>query len=209
MSRDELRDAIERPAGLANVALTPQLVERVLNDAGDDPARLPVLQHALMRTFDKGKPGPLTVEHYEQIGGMAHALDWHAKEIFQKLPPEDRAAARRMFQRLSERRAGARDTRRPAAAKDIADVAGVSLDRVQRLYEYFSGGDRTFLTSRTKGSRTGRVAKKDRRPETLAEDTLIDVTHESLLNGWNDLNDWITDEEEWGRRFLTYAGGIK
>ena len=52
MTRDQRREAIEGPIHLAGGSIAPRLVQRILNDAGEDPDQLPVMQHALMRTWD-------------------------------------------------------------------------------------------------------------------------------------------------------------
>jgi energy-coupling factor transporter ATP-binding protein EcfA2 len=69
LTRSQLREAITAPAAVGGGAITPRLVQRMLNDAGADPDVLPVMQHALMRTWDlwakKGKAaGPIDLEHY-------------------------------------------------------------------------------------------------------------------------------------------------
>ena len=51
LNRDQLRAAIEEPAGVFGGKLEPALVNRLLNDTGNDPDQLPVLQHALMRMW--------------------------------------------------------------------------------------------------------------------------------------------------------------
>ena len=43
MRRDQLREAIEGPVGMAGARITPQLVARLLNETGDNPDQLPVL----------------------------------------------------------------------------------------------------------------------------------------------------------------------
>ena len=53
MTRDQLRLAITAPAAMYGTAMTPRLVQELLNDVNDDPDQLPVLQHALMRTWSK------------------------------------------------------------------------------------------------------------------------------------------------------------
>jgi hypothetical protein len=56
-------------------------MDLLLNEIGDDPGRLPVLQHALMRTWNQWKQSepedsrPIRVEGYLRVGGIAHALD--------------------------------------------------------------------------------------------------------------------------------------
>jgi hypothetical protein len=49
MTREQRKDAILGPLG--RVEMEPALVQRLLNVAGDEPDQLPVLQHALMRTW--------------------------------------------------------------------------------------------------------------------------------------------------------------
>ena len=53
MTRDELRLAITGPVAVGGGQIAPRLVTRLLNEVGDDPDQLPVLQHALMRTWDE------------------------------------------------------------------------------------------------------------------------------------------------------------
>lgn len=53
LSRDQLRQVIESPAKVHGVELSPALVTNLLNAIGDDQDQLPVLQHSLMRTWDK------------------------------------------------------------------------------------------------------------------------------------------------------------
>src|SRR5256885_86820 len=52
LGRDQKRDAIEKPIGVGGAKIAPLLVQRLLNDVGDDPDQLPVLQHALMRMWE-------------------------------------------------------------------------------------------------------------------------------------------------------------
>jgi WD40 repeat protein len=204
LTPDQRQEAIEQPARLARTQVTSGLVQQVLNDTGDDPARLPVMQHALMRTYEHGRPGPLTLEHYETAGMMAHALDWHAQTIFNDLAKADQPIARRMFQSLAERRAGARDTRRPTTVAKIAAICGVPEERIATIYTHFSGESRTFLTCRNtqapqQACRTGMSG------DGVTPESLVDVTHESLLHSWKLLNRWIDEEEDLGRRFTTLA----
>ncbi|HEX8189885.1 MAG TPA: ATP-binding protein, partial [Pyrinomonadaceae bacterium] len=53
MTRDERRFAIVGPVRVARARMTEPLVNRLLNDVGDNPDQLPILQHALMRTWDE------------------------------------------------------------------------------------------------------------------------------------------------------------
>jgi hypothetical protein len=51
MTRDQKRRAVEGPVAVGHAKITPRLVQQLLNDLGDNPDQLPILQHALMRTW--------------------------------------------------------------------------------------------------------------------------------------------------------------
>jgi len=78
-TQEQLREAIRGPLGRVRIARS--LMDLLLNEIGDDPGRLPVLQHALMRTWNQWKQSepedsrPIRVEDYLRVGGIAHALD--------------------------------------------------------------------------------------------------------------------------------------
>ena len=88
MTRDELRSAITGPVAVAGGAIAPRLVLRLL-DLGDDQDQLPVLQHALMRTWDhweshRQNNSSIDFADYEAIGGLKDALSIHAEEAFEE-----------------------------------------------------------------------------------------------------------------------------
>ena len=53
LNREQNKSAITGPVDYAHGKISPRLVQLVINDLGDNPDQLPVLQHALMRTWDK------------------------------------------------------------------------------------------------------------------------------------------------------------
>ena len=103
MTRDQQKEAITGPVAVGGARLTPRLLQRLLNDVGDTPDKLPILQHAMMRTWDnwvhRQRPNePIDIPHYEAIGTMSEALSRHADEAFNELPDKThRQLAERMF----------------------------------------------------------------------------------------------------------------
>src|ERR1035438_9788523 len=89
MTRDERRSAIAGPAAVAGGEISPLLLTRLVNDVGDNPDQLSILQHALNRTWAEwqrqGGEGPVDLPHYEAIGTMTHALDFHAERAYAEL----------------------------------------------------------------------------------------------------------------------------
>ena len=67
MTRDQRREAITGPVAVGGGEIAPRLVNRLLNDVGDNPDQLPIMQHALMRMWDcwqsGGAVGPIDLPH--------------------------------------------------------------------------------------------------------------------------------------------------
>ncbi|MEQ9566732.1 MAG: hypothetical protein RLN85_13155, partial [Pseudomonadales bacterium] len=91
MTRDQKRRAIEGPVAVGGANISPRLTQQLLNDLGDNPDHLPILQHALMRTwsywakFKDYESEVVDLKHYEAIGTMSEALSQHANEAFEEL----------------------------------------------------------------------------------------------------------------------------
>jgi energy-coupling factor transporter ATP-binding protein EcfA2 len=135
MTRAQRRAAIEQPVRVGGGHITPRLVTRILNDVGDDPDQLPIMQHALMRAWDHWQAGgeparPIDLSDYEAIGGTANALSMHADEAYGGLGERDQTIARKMFQRLTEKDADNREARRPTLLSVLAEVAEVPVDNI-------------------------------------------------------------------------------
>ncbi|HJZ80923.1 MAG TPA: ATP-binding protein, partial [Pyrinomonadaceae bacterium] len=128
LSRNQLREAISGPVAVGGGEITPRLVNRLLNDVGDNQDQLPVLQHLLMRVWDESKEKRLAVEvktgdqtitrpHQqvhegdamdlccaEAVGGMSHALSRHADEAYDELVNEHhQVVAEKLFKALTEK----------------------------------------------------------------------------------------------------------
>ena len=189
LTREQCAAAIVGPARVCGGDVDAVLVNRLLNDFGPDPDQLPLLQHALMRMWARTrKPASdgtervtLTVDDYEAVGGLAHALARHADEALAELSEPRRLLAEIMFRRLTERDTGRRDTRAPARVCEVAAIADVSIDEVAAVAAVFRGDDRHFVTAPD---------------DPLKEDTLLDIGHESLIRQWGALAAWVDAEAE-------------
>ena len=186
MTRAQYQDAIVEPARVFGWDLEPSLVNRLLNDLGDSPDQLPVLQHALMRMWTWANADLtrtekiLTVDDYKAVGRLAKALSWHADEALKELTEPQQDLAQTLFRCLSERGASKRDTRRPVKLKQVADVASVNINALRPVVEAFRRADRSFIMPPV--------------PVPLTGDTVLDISHESLIKGWPRLNQWAKQE---------------
>jgi len=187
MSRDELRLACEGPVRVAGGDIAPRLLHTLLNEVGDDPDQLPLLQHALMRTWEHWQGagsarGPLDLEHYQAVGGLQSALSRHADEAYFELGDERRPLAEKLFKCLCDRGPDNREVRRPAPLAEIGQVLGVAEAEVIAVVEGFRRADRSFLMP---------PPKFPLRPETV-----VDIGHESLIRQWIRLREWVSEDAE-------------
>jgi hypothetical protein len=210
MTRDERRFAITGPARVARARISEPLVNRLLNDVGDNPDQLPILQHALMRTWEEwsgGRAGhaaphageALDVCCYEAIGGMADALSLHAEEAYAELPDErSRRLAELLFKAITERGPDNRETRRPTRLGEICEIAGAAAGEAEGVAAEVAAVVEVFR-------REGRSFLMPPPPAPLTPETVLDISHESLIRNWLRLKDWARDEAEAARIYRRLA----
>jgi len=185
MSREERRAAIAGPVGVCGAQIDPVLLTRLVNDVGDDPDQLSLLQHALNRTWanwhEGGRVGPLSLVHYESIGTMAQALDKHAEEAYAALrDPAQQALCAELFKAITDRGTDARGTRRPTRMDTLVAITGANADELAAVIEVFREPTRSFLMPPA--------------GTPLAPDTPVDISHESLMRVWQRLRGWVDQE---------------
>jgi hypothetical protein len=85
MVRAELQEAIEQPAAQVGLRFEAGLVERILDDAGDEPGNLPLLEFVLKELWARRQHGELGHAAYEVIGRLPGAVAKRADELFGRL----------------------------------------------------------------------------------------------------------------------------
>jgi WD40 repeat protein/DNA-binding SARP family transcriptional activator len=180
MSRDELRLAIEKPAEKQGAAFEAGLVERLLDDVGEEPGNLPLLEFALTLLWERQMDGWLTHSGYEEIGRAEGALARYADRAFAELDKRGRERAQRIFVQLVRPGEGTADTRRMATRGELGDE---NWELVQQL------ADRRLVV-------TGR--------DTDGKE-IVEVIHEALIQRWVRLRAWMDAV----RSFRTWQEGLR
>ena len=197
LKRTQRKEAIVRPVELRGARIAPRLVQRLLNDVSDDFDDLPVMQHALSRTWAQwaaasGGSRAIDLEDYTATGGAAQALDNHADEAWQSLGELGvpggtvERVFRSLTERVAERGVAGTEVRRPLPFSQLQAVCGGGTPEgdaaVARVVERFRRADTAFLLPGTE------------RP--LSDDPVIDISHESLIRQWSRLRGWVQAEAE-------------
>ncbi|SET06056.1 WD40 repeat [Geodermatophilus poikilotrophus] len=185
MGRSQLRAVIEKPLP-AGARYEPGLVERILDDVGEEPGSLPLLQFALTLLWDRQDRGVLTHAAYDELGRVDGALAAYAERVYRdELMPDEQEQARRLLGQLV----------RPT------DV-GVPVRRVARRDEMTDAqwelGQRLAAT---------RLVVADRDP---AGTESVELVHEALIGGWSRLHEWVDDDlafRTWQEQLRTAMAG--
>ncbi|GAA2384902.1 hypothetical protein GCM10010420_04080 [Streptomyces glaucosporus] len=170
MSRDELREAVVKPAAAAGLQVERSLTARLLDEAEDEPGALPLMSHALLETWQHRRGRILTLEAYDTAGGLRGAAARTAEDVFARLTGTQADLARRILLRLVAPGDGTPDTRRPA---DRAELG------------FGDPHDTATVLERLAGARL----------ITLADGT-VDLAHEALIDAWPRLRGWIDAERD-------------
>ncbi|WP_053627776.1 hypothetical protein [Streptomyces sp. XY511] len=168
MSSQELREAITRPAVLADCTVTGPLLAAVVADATGRPGALPLVSHAMVETWRRRSGSRLTLEGYLAAGGIEHALAHTAEATYGSLSPAQQDLAKSLFLRLTALGDGTEDTRRRITCHELdhgPDTAHVleSLAR-QRLVTLYDG--------------------------------CVEITHEAIIRCWPRLRGWLTEDRD-------------
>jgi energy-coupling factor transporter ATP-binding protein EcfA2/Na+-transporting methylmalonyl-CoA/oxaloacetate decarboxylase gamma subunit len=188
LTRDQKRKAIEGPVAVGGATIAPRLVQQLLNDLGDNPDQLPILQHALMRTWSYWSSyrdyddESVDLKHYEAIGTMSEALSQHANEAYDELDEDQKRICELMFKAITEKRGENFGIRRPTRLSEIASIADVSEQDVAAVIELFREPGRSLLTPAFGSA--------------MSSKSMIDISHESLMRIWVRLKNWVDDEAD-------------
>jgi WD40 repeat protein len=166
MTRNELHMAIEKPAEMQGAALEPGLVERILDDVGEKPGNLPLLEFTLTQLWERQSDGWLTHADYEAMGCLEGALATYADQVYTDLDENEQELARHAFVQLVQPGEGTEDTRRIATHEELGDE---SWKLIQHL------ADKRLV-----------VTGRDAQGREIAE-----VVHEALIQRWGKFHAWM------------------
>src|SRR5271163_948722 len=151
LTRSQLEEAIRKPIDKAGGTIEPELVERLINDCGDELDQLPVLQHCLMRLWDRagaaiatGAARNLTRQTYEDIGRIAEALSRHADAVLAKCAGKE-LAVEQAFRALSELDREGRAIRRALRFDKLLAETGVKESDLRAALDRFRAPTCSFL----------------------------------------------------------------
>ncbi|MFJ4525649.1 helix-turn-helix domain-containing protein [Streptomyces sp. NPDC088810] len=170
MSREELRQAIVRPAAASGLVVERSLTARLLDEIEGEPGALPMLSHALLETWHHRTGRTLTEAAYEAAGTLHGAIAKTAEDVYSRFTESEAGTARRLLLRLVTPGDGTPDTRRPAERAELQATSGQETPQV--LQALSAARLLTF------------------------DNDAVDLAHEALLTAWPRLRGWIETDRE-------------
>lgn len=187
MTREQKRMAIEGPVAVGGGRISQRLVKQLLQDIGDNQDQLPILQHAMMRTWDywvenREEGEPIDIRHYNAIGKIHQALSIHANEAFEELSTREKEIAEILFKSATEKNQQNQWLRRPVRLGTIAQIADASEQDVINVVDRFRQPGRSLIMPAA--------------GVPLNAESVIEISHESLMRIWTRLKGWVEEEYE-------------
>ncbi|MFE6410828.1 hypothetical protein ACFVOR_28320 [Streptomyces sp. NPDC057837] len=170
-SREELREAIVRPASARGLTVERALTAQLLDEVTGEPGGLPLLSHALLETWRRRTGRMLTLRAYEAAGGVRGAVAQTAEDLYGELGPAQAALVRRTLLRLIAPGEGTADTGRPVDRAELRTTGSDTREQTDAVLE--------------------RLARA--RLVTLDGDT-VHLAHEALITSWPRLRSWIEED---------------
>jgi WD40 repeat protein len=184
MTTANLLQAIEGPAKAVGLRYEAGLVDKLLEDVKSQPGSLPLLQYALKELFERRKGALLTLEAYEEIGGVRRALARHAEDIYDGLTQVQQELMRRVLLRLVEVNATGEATRRRVPISEVR-FRNVPEAQVQQIIDLLTAAEARLL-----------VASRSINAGGTEPVTWLEVSHEALIREWDRFKGWVATSAE-------------
>lgn len=202
MNVEEVKQVIVGPVESVGASIEPELVAGLLKELSDNPDFLPILQHALMRTWDRWKStkpfsSPVSRADYEAIGTMQESITMHAEEIYtQRLDEKRRNAAAKLFKSLIVLGPSDTSSLHPTPLREIIQITGIPDYLLIDVILVFRENGVSILTPKP-------GVKID-------HDSVIDVSVEKVLTFWERCRKWIEEELESAKLYkqLSYSASL-
>ena len=123
---------------------------------------------------------PFNKSDYDSVETMSAAISLHANEVYEKLTLRGKEICEVMFKTITEKGADGKDLKRPTSVRDIKEIAGCSSNELFEVIDKFRIASQPFITPQ--------------QDVKLEEDSIIDLSHESLIILWDRLREWVDDE---------------
>lgn len=177
MNDEELREAIARPAQIAQRKISKQLQDLIIDDVKSDRGSLPLMAFCLYKIWEMDQRTTIGVPTYRQYGGLKGAISKQAESLYQSESELGKIAIKRLFSRLVT----------------VAPDTGTEIRMRSKVLEaaLVPEGINTALVDRLIDARLLTADFDDN-----SQSKTIELAHEAIIYGWERLNAWLEEDRE-------------
>jgi C4-dicarboxylate-specific signal transduction histidine kinase len=178
LQEEELRKAIIQPAKLQNYTFEAGLLDMILKDVEKERNYLPLLELCLTQLWENASKSSrkLKTEQFGILGGVSGVLNQYATELYEILNPTEKIWMRRICLKLIRTNEENRDTRQRQLKQHLMDLGAE--DEKETLHSVLE------------------ILINSRLVATDVEDSWIELTHEGLIEKWDLLNQWRSENRD-------------
>jgi hypothetical protein len=192
---EQLRRAVEESAREAGLIFQRGLVDTLLDDAGDEPGILPLIQYTLRELFEERSGRWLTMDAYHalgsdvdpELGGVRGVIAARAEEALAKLkanvefdPVQVEPIVRRILLRLVQVGESSPPTRQQVAWHDFFWASDIETQRA-----LLEEGLRLLTQER--------LLTSDKDENNVVQ---VNLAHEVIIKAWKRLANWVDESME-------------
>ena len=123
---------------------------------------------------------PFDKSDYDSVETMSAAISLHANEVYEKLTLRGKEICEVMFKAITEKGVDGKDLKRPTSVREIKEIADCTSEELFEVVDKFRTDTQSFITPQ--------------QDVKLEEESIIDLSHESLIKLWDRLRKWVDDE---------------
>jgi WD40 repeat protein len=180
MSREELKEAITKPAQQVGLEIDRELVTQMIADVEGSPGDLPLLQYTLTELWQHKTLNRLVLSDYTRLGGVKQALGKRANEVYQSFSKQEQLVAKRIFLELTRLGEEAEDTRKQVRQQDLVN-SQQSETLVNQVVQRLANANLVVTGEQELDGK--RVA-------------VVNIAHEALIRNWQQLRNWLKENRE-------------
>jgi len=196
LNKEDYEQAIIKPAEQVGLQVETGLVEVLLQELNHSAGDLPLLQFILEQLWERRQSGKLTLQAYQQLGGLKGALERQAQAVYESLDLEAQTCARWIFLTLTHLGEGTEDTRRRVPKSELA-VTKYPAPLVERTLQSLTAAKLIIMNWEEEvsvGQSRSAVPESDnQQPDSFAPEVTVEVVHEILIRHWSTLRWWLEE----------------
>lgn len=172
-----LEEAITAPASLQDYKLEPSLLETILQDIREEKNDLPLLQFALTQLWEKRnqKTHEITLNHYQQLGGILGSIDRYAEQFYQSLTQPEQDWLKQILLQLVSFGTNVKEIRQRVPKSQLLELAGTDSAGRQIISD---------LLDHLLAAKLLVMSQKHQAEE------WVDLAHEALMERWKRFAKW-------------------